>query len=541
MAQKKLSILTELTLNAAGFDKGIDGAKEKFSSLRAGTEKASGAIKDAFANVGEMFSPMTGQLSGLQSGIMNGITAFKAMVPAINGIKMAFISTGIGAIVVALGVAFAALVSWIKRTDEGSDGMRKVFDVVKAVINTLLDKLAVLGSAIVKLFKGDFQGAWADAKSAFTGWGDAIDANVKKAGELNAIQDKLEDFNETAALNRAKIEERISSLQEKARDTENYNANQRLAFTQKLRAAYLDLYNVNKQGFDLELAALQKEVSTNGNNQELRQKINEKQAEGLRLQAEYNNNITSTTRLYNKTRGEIAAATEQQRKLNAEQLKAKQIEDMKGVEKMNPHYTINKSTSDIVKTLTARQNTYAESVLNSRNAWMQLRDTMKDTGFIADTVTGAFSYMGEALGSVFTGQAASFKDFVSTMLGGLKQILNGLLAQAIAGMLAGEAKKGLIGLAAGVVGVGALTAIWQSKVPKFAFGGIVPGSSFYGDRVPVMANSGEMILNAGQQASLFKMINGGGMHTDFSRVEFEIRGDKLIGAINNTNRKRGRI
>ena len=44
--------------------------------------------------------------------------------------------------------------------------------------------------------------------------------------------------------------------------------------------------------------------------------------------------------------------------------------------------------------------------------------------------------------------------------------------------------------------------------PKFAQGGIVPGSSFSGDNVIARVNSGEMILNDRQQANLLKIANG---------------------------------
>lgn len=55
------------------------------------------------------------------------------------------------------------------------------------------------------------------------------------------------------------------------------------------------------------------------------------------------------------------------------------------------------------------------------------------------------------------------------------------------------------------------TAAWASakpRAPKFATGGIVPGSSFSGDQVTAQVNSGEMILNAMQQAQLFDIANG---------------------------------
>lgn len=45
--------------------------------------------------------------------------------------------------------------------------------------------------------------------------------------------------------------------------------------------------------------------------------------------------------------------------------------------------------------------------------------------------------------------------------------------------------------------------------PSFASGGIVPGSSYSGDRVSANVNSGEMILNARQQRELWETANGG--------------------------------
>jgi hypothetical protein len=47
------------------------------------------------------------------------------------------------------------------------------------------------------------------------------------------------------------------------------------------------------------------------------------------------------------------------------------------------------------------------------------------------------------------------------------------------------------------------------KSQKFAKGGIVEGSSYYGDRVPVRANSGEMILTREQQKELLRIAGGG--------------------------------
>jgi hypothetical protein len=63
----------------------------------------------------------------------------------------------------------------------------------------------------------------------------------------------------------------------------------------------------------------------------------------------------------------------------------------------------------------------------------------------------------------------------------------------------------------GALAIGAAIGVGvMAMANKFEGGGIVPGGSFAGDNIPAMVNSGEMILNKNQQATLFKMANTGG-------------------------------
>ena len=76
------------------------------------------------------------------------------------------------------------------------------------------------------------------------------------------------------------------------------------------------------------------------------------------------------------------------------------------------------------------------------------------------------------------------------------------------------------------------TSIKQMKNNKFAEGGIVGGTSYSGDKLFAMVNSGEMILNKRQQGNLANMLGGGG-----GQVEFHISGDSLVGVLNNKRNK----
>ena len=80
-----------------------------------------------------------------------------------------------------------------------------------------------------------------------------------------------------------------------------------------------------------------------------------------------------------------------------------------------------------------------------------------------------------------------------------------------------------------------------SAIPKFATGGIVGGNSTIGDMNIARVNSGEMILNGSQQGKLFSMINEGATSSSGGKVTFKIKGQELVGVLNNYNSKMGKL
>ncbi|WP_299230238.1 hypothetical protein [uncultured Bacteroides sp.] len=82
-----------------------------------------------------------------------------------------------------------------------------------------------------------------------------------------------------------------------------------------------------------------------------------------------------------------------------------------------------------------------------------------------------------------------------------------------------------------------------ASVPKYASGGIVGGASPIGDLNIARVNSGEMILNGTQQSRLFSLLDGGSPASNGGggKVEFKIRGQELIGVLDNHNRKTNKL
>lgn len=180
-------------------------------------------------------------------------------------------------------------------------------------------------------------------------------------------------------------------------------------------------------------------------------------------------------------------------------------------------------------------------------------------GVSGDAIKSNYEYADslEAIGNMMSSVsrltnegAASWLDYslnvmqaVGQALPALNALFNKNVAAAGASAVLGAASSGPFGwLTAGAAVASIVAAI--AAIPKFANGGIVPGSMYSGDRVPAMVNSGEMILNRSQQGNLFQILNQGGIKGKDVRVtgEVVVSGEQMRILLANTDRKmrRGR-
>lgn len=134
---------------------------------------------------------------------------------ALKVLKLALISTGIGAIVVLLG----SLISWLTKTQKGTEFLSNVMSSFGAIIDVLVDRIAKFGGAIVKFFSGDFSGAAKDMKDSFAGIGDEIAQDAKQAWALNDAMQQLEKTETMLNMKRAASRSEIERLKLIADDT----------------------------------------------------------------------------------------------------------------------------------------------------------------------------------------------------------------------------------------------------------------------------------------------------------------------------------
>lgn len=166
-------------------------------------------------------SAATTQMSGAQKAAAISSNLLSA---GLKILKIALISTGIGAIVVALG----SLVAYLTKTQKGTELLSNVMAGLGAAINVIIDRVAKFGGALVKVFAGDFKGAAQDMKATFAGIGDELQREIKLAYELNDASQQLEKQEVMLNMQRAASRKEIERLKMISDDTTK-SAKERIA------------------------------------------------------------------------------------------------------------------------------------------------------------------------------------------------------------------------------------------------------------------------------------------------------------------------
>ena len=146
---------------------------------------------------------------------------------------------------------------------------------------------------------------------------------------------------------------------------------------------------------------------------------------------------------------------------------------------------------------------------------------------VADSQAAQLSAFGELFGTTsdllneLGGEMGAFGNF-SKALAMTEIMIN--MAKGIAGAISGamtlappaNIAAAAAGIAAVTAGIASAKKVLNSSgnVPKYAHGGFVSGSSKSGDKVPIMANSGELVLNAEQQR-IFEVIGNQNTTIDY--------------------------
>lgn len=208
-------------VNQTGIFSKIQGTlREVMSPFLALYKKVQLEIKTLTADF-KLNAVATTQMSGAQKA---AVVSSNLLSAGLKILKIALISTGIGAIVVVLG----SLVAYLTKTQKGTEFLSNAMAGLGAAINVIIDRVAKFGGALVKVFSGDFKGAAQDMKATFAGIGDELQREIKLAYELNDISQQLEKQEVMLNMQRAASRKEIERLKMISDDTTK-SAKERIA------------------------------------------------------------------------------------------------------------------------------------------------------------------------------------------------------------------------------------------------------------------------------------------------------------------------
>lgn len=134
------------------FKKGLDDGKQASKQFRQTAGSAFDSFAEAFGvNMGKVregLNTVKASLTGTAAGFKAGTAGSNVFTRALGVLKAALISTGVGALVVALG----SLVAYFTRTQRGADFVSRVMKSLGAVTSVLVDRFSALGEMIFTAF-----------------------------------------------------------------------------------------------------------------------------------------------------------------------------------------------------------------------------------------------------------------------------------------------------------------------------------------------------------------------------------------------------
>lgn len=251
----------------ADTSKAVENVEELNKEIQE-TQKETDKANESFDELGGVADKVTG---GAVSGFKGLITTLGGVTKSFKTLRGALISTGIGALIVAVGSLAAAFTA----SEEGQDRFSRIMRQIGVVVGNVKDVIAefgeglfALGGAMKKVFSGDIKGAIDDVSNAFDGFSEKIqnfgEETRKELGVADEISQRLEKANR---LERELIEARAQANQDRARlleqavDREQFTAEQRIGFLQEASRIEQDITNREINLAQLRLEAKQLENS----------------------------------------------------------------------------------------------------------------------------------------------------------------------------------------------------------------------------------------------------------------------------------------
>ena len=171
--------------------KGVDQAKSSVDNLTDSMNEAGEASGAAFSKLDSMLGGVPSKIKGAVGGVKNLAGGFKSL-------RAAIISTGIGALVVAL----ASLATFFTKTQRGAEMLEKAQAGLGAAFAVITDKVSALGEGLINVFTNPIESIKGFADSIKTFVIDKVQQLIDGFGVLGSAVGALfrGEFSEAAEL-----------------------------------------------------------------------------------------------------------------------------------------------------------------------------------------------------------------------------------------------------------------------------------------------------------------------------------------------------
>lgn len=167
---------------------------KEITTVKKYTSMFSGAFKNLSTDAKDAYSEIRNAAvgtEGLSKAQKAGAVTTNVLSGSLKLLRVALISTGIGAIVVVVGM----LISYLQTTQEGIDKVTKVTRPLTEAFKELHNIINALGGALAKAFSGDFKGAINDVKETVSGFSDSMEEAWKRGERLDQVLKGIQNSN----------------------------------------------------------------------------------------------------------------------------------------------------------------------------------------------------------------------------------------------------------------------------------------------------------------------------------------------------------
>lgn len=331
--------MSKLPANSEEFAK----KSEQFQNVKKRIDETKGAAMGASKSLNEManealqMSPIGGIINGITGAMGKAKVGVNIVTASFKTLRGAIMATGIGLLVIGLGI----LINYLTSTQDGIDKVNRVLTPMRVIFEKLQGVVQNLGGNLFKglgeLLNGNLKDGFNTlrdgAKQAGDELGKAFTDGIKQGGELAEMNIKIEQTEIELTKNRALLNEKYQEAKEIAQDQSRTEA-ERIKAARDAQDAQNDLLNQEQSFMDLKIDRLKLEQTFNDTSREGYQELADMEAQRTMFEAQAAKKRASAKSLENTVSKEIH--TEQMKRLD-EQTK-KEEENQKRLEKLRDEY-----------------------------------------------------------------------------------------------------------------------------------------------------------------------------------------------------------